>query len=367
MTITIPMRAARDAFAALASLASTSSMPLMENVLITTREDGTAELRRMAGDISMAVDVPCEGAASPFTLPSRVVAEILGLASGEALAIDVASGGLATLTCGLGESYDLVTLPSEDYPLPRNEEAGATLVMPADDLAAAIKRVSWAVPGKDHRRVLMGLHLREHGGSLAMTGTDGKKLARLKLALPAPEGLAITLPPAIVAQLAKGGPGEAVLEVRGEGRTIHASIGNRRLWAGLIEGRYPDVDAVIPKSKASCVVSWAGSRALMVQAIKRAAITAEGANKSIVLDAKEGGVALHSACADVGKADVTTKATMEGEPVRAAFNHALLAEAIDQSEANGMDLRSESAPAVMHCDEGLTVVLMPIKLAEVAS
>jgi len=295
-------------------------------------------------------------------VPAARFSEILALADGDDVELEP-QGGLVALRYG-SQRYQLATLPADDYPRIRAEEPCGGFRIEADQLAAQCKRMAWAVPSKDHRRVLMGARLEMHGDGVRMAGTDGKRLARVAfpVAEVQPFPSVVLAPPLLAEMLRAAGNVEAVVQVVGEGRATTLTIGSRVVWASNVEGRFPDLDAVLPKG--SPMMKLAFGNAALVQAVKRAAVTCDDKTRSVILTVDSQGVRLDSSSADVGVGKVRVVAEAEGEG-EWAFNAAFLLDALGNTGATSLRAFSSSAPVLFGGDPALDVVLMPIKLADV--
>jgi DNA polymerase-3 subunit beta len=361
-TLTFPLRELRREVAALATLRADSSLPICANILVESTSDG-ATLRRQTMDAAMTCKVPASGGpCERFTVPADRLSDILSLADGDEVELEP-QGGLVALRYG-SQRYQLATLPADDYPVLRSEEPCGGFSIEADALAEQVKRMAWAVPSKDHRRVLMGARLEQHGDGVRMAGTDGKRLARV--AFPVAEAQpfppVVIAPPMLAEMLRAAGNVEAVIQIVGEGRATTLTVGSRVIWASNVEGRFPDLDAVLPKGKPS--MSLAFSNVALVQAVKRAAVTCDDKNKAVILTVDSDGVRLDSSAADVGVGVVTVKAEAEGTG-EWAFNAAFLLDALGNTGAASLRAFGQTAPVLFGGDPALDVVLMPIKMADV--
>ena len=141
-------------------------------------------------------------------------------------------------------SASLPLVPPDEFPEPRPIEGGPTLVVPAGALPAAVARVAPCVLKEQAKFCLGGARLRVGPEGATLCATDSHRLS--KVALPGvAEG---RWPDAIIPGPALELFGElagAVTLRLGEG-LIRAESAGLTVTARLLEGPYPDVEALIP-------------------------------------------------------------------------------------------------------------------------
>ena len=349
---------------------SATTLPLLSNLLLEVR-DGKAVFTGTDLESMVRVTIPvrADGPAR-LTLPADKLAELVALLPAGCEVTIEDNAGLAVIKTE-SNNYQLVTLPADDYPQWRIEAPVTRIEAKQSQFKRLIDAVAYAIPPKDHRRVLMGGLLEVRGLVARLTGTDGKKLSRMSIELAAAEGeenASLVVPGKLIGDLRKvlGEEGPLCAEL-GE-RQVAFIVDNAEFRTNCIEGRYPDCDAVIPKE-------FPGKARLngdsFQMAVRRAGVTSDDKNKSIVLKFHEGGCDFESSAADVGRFTGATALEYQGPPVEIAFNYQLLIETLGSFSHPDilLNVKSEQAPCLFKCNEEKDhlCVLMPIKLADVRS
>lgn len=172
--------------------------------------------------------------------------------------------------------YSLPTLPVADYPLKSTPPPAEGGPLPATALRRLFHTVAYAISSEETRYYLNGIHLRaavgDAGDTLVAEATDGHRLAKAVLAMPA----GFTLPEkgviipgyvarAMLAMLAKAAEDQEV-ELRLDDNAVMFEIGDTVTNARLIDGTFPDCDRVIPEISGKTVTA---DRAHLVGALER--------------------------------------------------------------------------------------------------
>ena len=145
-------------------------------------------------------------------------------------------------------------LPAGDFPVMSTDSAGASYVLPKEDLARLIDKTRFAVSTEETRYYLNGLYLHTVAEAgiplLRAVATDGHRLALAET--PAPEGAAggpgVIVPRKTVDQVRRllddaGGP----VEVQVSAQKIRFQMGEASLTSKVIDGAFPDYLRVIPR------------------------------------------------------------------------------------------------------------------------
>ncbi|MEO8377182.1 MAG: DNA polymerase III subunit beta, partial [Candidatus Sumerlaeota bacterium] len=272
-----------------------------------------------------------------------------------------------TVTCDSNE-YKLMTSPAEDFPDLTGEPGETKFQMAQKALKNMIDAVVYALPTRDHRKVLLGVFLELRDNKLRMTSTDGKKLARVTVSIPEVEGHSsgsLVVPRKLLENLSKTLSNEGPVEIELSPRQIVARFGNVIYRCNAIEGKYPDCDAVIPKDFPQMIPL---NRDQFTQATRRAGVVTDDKNKSIVLKFDGNECKFTSTAHDVGSFNGKMSLDYTGPQIEIAFNYQFLIETLshfDTPEVR-MFVKSATAPVVFRGkeDEDRIALLMPIKLAD---
>jgi len=226
-----------------------NTIPILSNVLIEAREDGS--LRLMATDLDLQVDesVPANvSQAGATTVSAHTLFDIVRkLPEGSQVELTAAEGKMQIIA---GRSrFNLSTLPRDDFPVIAEGELPTRFELPAATLRQIIEKTRFAISSEETRYYLMGIFLHVIEDQLRAAATDGHRLARVTV--PRPDG-ADGMPDVIVPRKAVAELYRLVEELEGtveislSPTKIRFGLGSAILTSKLIDGTFPDYNRVIP-------------------------------------------------------------------------------------------------------------------------
>lgn len=317
---------------ALRAVISKPVIPALEDLHITI-EDGY--LRVEAGDTETWVSVSrqlieSQGGGS-FLIPASLSAGPFTELGNTTLRFSVAPESHVAVTWDEG----MVTIPvfnDADWPgLPALEGEVKTAMLSGNDFTTAISLTEYAVSKEEVRPVLTGIDVEfpGHGGGFRLVASDAHRLVVTK----SPDGGApkafSVLAPRRCIQLVKAlSTIGDVISIRTDGRHLQFSLRQDDMLvvtARIIEGKFPNWEAIIPKGDFSTAVV---ATELLSQAIDRAA-SCVGDSGILRLSFEEGRLTLTAQ--DPGfltYAEMIVPCVHEGEPVTVGLRAKLIAEVI---------------------------------------
>ena len=164
---------------------------------------------------------------------------------------DAASGRLA-ITAGRS-SFNLATLPREDFPVMASSEYSSNFSAPAAVLRRLFDKAKFAISTEETRYYLNGVYMHTANGDtghvLRCVATDGHRLARIDA--PLPEGAAgmpgVIVPRKTVNELRKLlDDDEAQIAVSVSETKVRFATPAIMLTSKVIDGTFPDYTRVIP-------------------------------------------------------------------------------------------------------------------------
>ncbi|MCB1567285.1 MAG: DNA polymerase III subunit beta [Xanthomonadales bacterium] len=225
------------------------SMPVLGNLLVRVDADGLS-LTGSDSEVEMSARTVLETASTEgeTTVPARKFFDIVrSLPDGATVKFDL-SADRATVRAGRSR-FTLATLPASDFPLADDLEVEQRVRMTEGNLSFVIERTAFAMAQQDVRYYLNGLLFDLEGSRLRAVATTGHRMALCEAELEA----AVTAHRQLIL------PRKGVLELQrlfdGADRAIVLEVGRSLLrvrredvtfTSKLIEGRFPDYNAVIP-------------------------------------------------------------------------------------------------------------------------
>src|SRR4249919_499705 len=226
-----------------------NTIPILSNVLMEARDDGS--LRLMATDLDLQVDesVPAQvSQAGATTVPAHTFFEIVRkLPEGSQVELSASEGKMQVVA---GRSrFNLSTLPRDDFPVIAEGELPTRFELPAATLRQIIDKTRFAISSEETRYYLMGIFIHVADDKLKAAATDGHRLARVTVDKPeGADGMPdVIIPKKCVNELRKLlDEVEGTVEVSLSPTKVRFGLGNAVLTSKLIDGTFPDYNRVIP-------------------------------------------------------------------------------------------------------------------------
>jgi DNA polymerase-3 subunit beta len=226
-----------------------NTIPILSNVLIEARDDGS--IRLMATDLDLQVDesVPANvEQAGATTVPAHTFFEIVRkLPEGSQVELTAAEGKMQVIA---GRSrFNLSTLPRDDFPVIAEGELPTRFELPAATLRQVIEKTRFAISSEETRYYLMGIFFHVVDDQLRAAATDGHRLARITVPRPdGSEGMPdVIVPRKAVQELYRLLEElEGTVEISLSPTKIRFGLGSAILTSKLIDGTFPDYNRVIP-------------------------------------------------------------------------------------------------------------------------
>jgi DNA polymerase-3 subunit beta len=135
------------------------------------------------------------------------------------------------------------------------------------------------------------------------------------------------------------------------------------MTARLIEGQFPNYEAVIPKGHPGKLVI---ARGALNSALRRVSVMAEERNKPVKLILGPAALRLSAASQDLGEAEETLDVDYAGEEVTIGFNSRYVLDAISpvENEQVVLEFKDSLSPGVVRsaAEEGYCCVIMPMRI-----
>jgi DNA polymerase-3 subunit beta len=226
-----------------------NTIPILSNVLLEAREDGS--IRLMATDLDLQVDESVQAnVAQPgaTTVSAHTFFDIVRkLPEGSQVELSAAEGKMQVIA---GRSrFNLSTLPRDDFPVIAEGDLPTRFELPAATLRQIIEKTRFAISSEETRYYLMGIFLHVVDDQLRAAATDGHRLARVTVARPdgAEEMPDVIVPRKAVQELYRLLEElEGTVEISLSPTKIRFGLGSAILTSKLIDGTFPDYNRVIP-------------------------------------------------------------------------------------------------------------------------
>jgi DNA polymerase-3 subunit beta len=348
-----------------------NTIPILANVLIEAEGDSVS-FRATDLDIEVVDRAPAmverAGATTVSAVTLHEIVRKLPDGAMVTLADDAASGRLK-VDAGRS-SFQLATLPREDFPVMASSDYDVNFSAPAPVLRRLFDKSKFAISTEETRYYLNGVYMHvadgEGGRKLRCVATDGHRLARIDADLPAG---AEAMPGVIV-------PRKTVGELRklldSDDMQIAVSVSETKvrfatpditLTSKVIDGTFPDYSRVIPTGNSKVMEVDAADFAA---AVDRVATVSSERSRAVKLSLDQDRLILSVNAPDAGAAEEELGVAYNDEKLEIGFNAKYLLEIAGQVDRENAVFRFNSSgdPTLMQegGDTSAVYVVMPMRV-----
>jgi DNA polymerase-3 subunit beta len=306
-----------------------------------------------------------DGQDGETTIPARKLFDIVrALPDGVAISLKLA-GERVQMQAGRSR-FTLASLPANDFPSVDEMEATERVRVPEAALKELIERTAFAMAQQDVRYYLNGLLFDLRDQTLRCVATDGHRLALCEAPLEpgANAKRQIIVPRKGVTELQRlleGGDRELELEV---GRShIRVKRDDVTFTSKLIDGRFPDYEAVIPIGADREVRI---DREVLRAALQRAAILSNEKYRGVRVEVSPGQLKISAHNPEQEEAQEEVEADTKVDALAIGFNVNYLLDALSalRDEHVVLQLRDANSSALVReaGSEKCRHVVMPLRL-----
>lgn len=341
------------------------TLPVLANFLVQV-QGGQLSLTGTDLEVEMVSRIAVEDAQDgETTIPARKLFEIIrALPDGSRVTVSQ-TGEKITVQAGRSR-FTLATLPANDFPSVDEVEATERVVVPESALKELIERTAFAMAQQDVRYYLNGLLFDLRDQLLRCVATDGHRLALCETALENSTGSKrqIIVPRKGVTELQRlleGGDREVELEV---GRShVRVKRDDVTFTSKLIDGRFPDYEAVIPIGADREVKV---DRESLRASLQRAAILSNEKYRGVRVEVTPGQLKISAHNPEQEEAQEEIEADTQVSDLAIGFNVNYLLDALSalRDEHVVIQLRDSNSSALVReaSSEKSRHVVMPLRL-----
>jgi DNA polymerase-3 subunit beta len=285
----------------------------------------------------------------------------------------------------LAEEQDIEFSKKEEHLMVRSGESEIKiLTAPEEDFPAIQdsgfdKKISWAVAGfsemidcvlyaitQEQRYYLNGALLSLKDSQIELVSTDGHRLSYTKREfedLKAENEINQIISKKTLNELKKFDDGR--IEFDFDDNSLFFRVNNRVLISRVIESKFPNYQAVIPRDNPSILLI---NKEELVSAIKRVSILSSEKSRGVKFDLKQGELRLFSYNPEFGEARDKVAADYQGKDLEIGFNSQYLLDFLGTvaSEKVIFEIKDENSAVLIKPEEepkGVYLyVLMPMKI-----
>jgi len=342
-----------------------STMPILGNILMTATEN---EVELIGTDLEVGLkthfQVDMEEPGS-LTISGKKLFEIVrALAGGQTVHFKESENLMMEITSGASQ-FKILCLPKDDYPQVPEPKFEKNIVLPLGTMRTMIDRVYFAIT-QEQRYYLNGALMILSDKKMELISTDGHRLAYTSAVL---EGLNLDaeirgiVSKKTLSELRKFE--DEKLEFDLDENNIFFKVNNRTLISRIIEGKFPNYEAVIPKEN-PIVISI--SRDEITDAIRRVSLLSTERSKGIKFSIQKNHIILFSSNPEIGEARDKVDVEYDGQEFEIGFNAQYLLDFLTSVKAERIcfEMKDENSAILMRPEAEEEVkdiyVIMPMKI-----
>lgn len=348
---------------------SSSTLPILENFLFDLDNNNlTVSASDLETTMSSTLEIDSTSSGS-VAVPAKLLLEILKTFPEQPLTFTVEANNTIEISSNSGK-YALAYAAGEEFPKSVVLEDPTSTIVPADVLATAVSKTIFAAGNDDLRPVMSGVYFQFSPQGLTFVATDAHKLVKYaRTDVTASEVADFIMPKKplnILKSILLSSDAEVTIEYNDSNATF--SFDNYVLTCRLIDGKYPNYEAVIPKENPNKLVI---DRTQLLNSVKRVAIFSNKTTHQIRL--KIAGAELNISAEDIdysNKAEERLTCDYQGDDMQIGFNSRFLSEMLTnlQSDNIMLEMSLPNRAGILTPIDGLedgetvTMLVMPVML-----
>ena len=326
-------------------------LPVLSNVLL---EAEGSRLKLAATNLQMSITMWIGAKvdeAGAITLPAKTFADLVNNLSPERVDLRLdAQTHTVQVHCGATNSNVKGIDADEFPPITHSEESDITI--DAKMLQGMINQTAFAAAKEDNRPILTGVYTEIEGDTITMAAADGYRLAVRTGQIDGnvPDKVTMVIPARTLAEVARivdEGEDEIGMSLPDQRDIVTFHLKNVDISSQLIDGRFPDFSAIIPKGYVTSSVMYTQD---LLKACRRAQIFArDNANSGRLYikpprgSGEPGEVQIIGKSAERGDLDGMLDASVEGEVLDISFNIEYLIDVLRVIEEERVVFQSNGA------------------------
>jgi len=357
---------------------SRNTLPILANVLIKATENN---IQLTATDLEVGIKYNVQGeiiTPGSITVPAKkltdIVRELPALAnSGEPAKVRLTtlSNDRIEINCE-NAKFRILGLSDEEFPN-LAEIGGDFITLDANNLCRMIQRTSFAVSTEETRHFLNGIYFRVNNESVKLVATDGRRLA--VAVADAPEQklkkeIGVIIPTKAVNNLLRTFTDDEEIKIAILENQIVFSTQDMTLISRLIEGEYPDYEAIISPA-INNEIKMTVSTEQLLSVVRRVSLLANPKTPSIRMESKVDPntgteLSLLANTPELGEAQEKMQANLDGGNIDIAFNARFVMDVLRNIQSNEVlfKFRDSLSPVLVKPSEedNYLCVIMPMRL-----
>jgi DNA polymerase-3 subunit beta len=348
---------------------NSNTLPILDNFLFELKDSKlTVSASDLETTMSSTLDVESDNDGS-IALPARLLLDTLKTFPEQPLTFVVEDNNTVEISSNHGK-YALAYADGNEFPKAVELDNPSTTTISGDILATAISKTIFAAGNDDLRPVMSGVFFQFSTEGLTFVATDAHKLVKYTRGDVKANQVAEFIMPKKPLNLLKGilAANDEIVTIEYNDSNAKFTFENSILVCRLIDGKYPNYEAVIPKENPNKLTI---DRTQFLNSVRRVSIFSNKTTHQIRL--KIAGAELNISAEDIdysNKAEERLTCDYQGDDMQIGFNSRFLTEMLNNLNADQVQLemslpnRAGILTPIDGLDEGehVTMLVMPVML-----
>ena len=348
---------------------SANTIPILDNFLFNIEKN---KLKITSSDLesSMTSEIEVESESNDsIAISAKLLLDILKTFADQPLTFNKSDKNTIEISADNGK-YSLAYLDGAEFPKEIVIQDASETEINADDFLNAINSTIFASGNDDLRPVMSGVFFQFNSDSLKFVATDAHKLVKYERKDYNSENNSEFIMPKKPLQILKGilSSVEGKISIEYNESNAKFKFNKNKLTCRLIDGKFPNYEAVIPKENPN-VLSI--NREVFLNSVRRVSIFSNKTTHQVRL--KIAGTSLNISAEDFdysNKADEKLECDYKGDDMQIGFNSKFLIEMLNNLDTEMVTL-SMSHPNragiirpenTANKNEDVTMLVMPVML-----
>lgn len=342
-----------------------STMPILANILISVLED-----RIEITGTDLEVGIKCHFPAKMYekgviTISGKKLFEIVkSISEGKEVVFEESNDLMMKISAG-DSQFKVLCLSKEDYPPVPEPKFIKNIFLQGDKVREMIEKVYFSIT-QEQRYYLNGALMMLKNDTMELVSTDGHRLAYTSVSMDK-----MNLESEIKGIVSKKTLGELKkfeddsIEFDLDENNLFFRVGNRTLISRVIDGKFPNYEAVIPSDNKNIMIV---SREEFADAIRRVSLLSTERSRGVKFNIEKDQLRLFSSSPEIGEAKDKVDIDYDGEQIEVGFNSQYLLDflSIVKSDKVRFELKDENSAVLIKPENNEEIeykyVLMPMKI-----
>ena len=348
---------------------TTNTLPILDNFLFQINKNS---LRITSSDLetttSSVVEIESDSSGE-IAVPAKLLVDALKNFPEQPLTFSTQDESVLEINANDGK-YRISFVPADEFPKPIEIKDSTLTSINGGILSRAINSTIFATGNDDLRPIMSGVFFQFSAKNIVLVGTDAHKLVRYLRNDIGSDGNSEFIMPKKALQVLKTILTDFENDVSVEYNETNAkfTFENYTLSCRLIEGKYPNYEAVIPKENPNKLII---ERILLLNSVKRVGIFSNKSTNQIKF--KIAGSELNISAEDYdynNKAEERISCNYNGDDIEIGFNSRFLTDMLNNLDCKeiclSMSLPNKAGIITpndkINNEEEITMLIMPVML-----